>query len=107
MGILVTQVLKEINEALEYEKQGAEIDLVCKDAHLRKDLKEEMLWMLFLNHVARGVTICLGFYTDQVGDFMFPVAMQNGQYHELTKEEQDVCEEAFEWLKDNKRITNG
>lgn len=97
-----------MHEALTAEATGYEIDLTPDlQSHLRRDHTDETLWQLYLNMYGVGITVCLNFYTDQIGNYQFGCAEQNGTDQELTADEYAVLEEIYEWLKDNKRFDNG
>lgn len=108
MGQLVSQTLRQANEALMAESAGSWIDLEPPNSSLRVDSSDDKLYMLFLNNVySPQHQVCLGFYLDLDNSFLCGSAMEDGRPHELTSEEEHVIEEIFEWLHDNKRISYG
>ncbi len=97
MGILVEQIIRDMNEAMVMEGLGAHIDLVPNESTVEQDETDEQVWLWTLN-VFHKVPITVYFYVDIAGELTHTMVLQDTLAHEVTKIQQTVLEEAYEWL---------
>ena len=98
MGILVQQLVKDLDEALILEGIGADIDLMPEGCTLTQDEEEPSIWHWHLPLYAKDVPLTVYFYVDQGMTLLYTLIFQGEKDHETTDEEQVVIEECFEWL---------
>ncbi len=97
MGILATQLITHISEALIYEGVGAQIDLLPKNTTLSKVITEEGVWAWSFQ-VYSGVPLHIFFYVEKGLTLTHVQVMQGPMDHKTTKAEVAIISEAFEWL---------
>lgn len=98
MGFLVQQAIADMEEAMVLEGLGAKIDLLPKGSTLERDVKDKDIWIWELPRYVDAVAMQIFFYLDEGMSLAYVMAMQGITTHDLSKLDQLVVEDAFEWL---------
>ena len=97
MGILIKQLVGDLEEAMTVEGIGGQINLLPKGCTLEVDPEDAKIWEWKLP-LYTEVVLRIFFYVDRGMSLTHMLAMQGEADHDLTTIEQVVIEDAFEWL---------
>lgn len=102
----MVQCLNDIEEAMELENTGGDINLLPPGCILRESEDVRDVWIAYYPIYRAGEAISFHFYLDDESELVYVGAEQGDHVYFLTNDEQFILEDLWAWLEINGETVN-